>query len=386
MKNGFGISVLVIMVSSITLCNVQSASAFHSGSKGECKECHEAKSAALRGSDASSTCLRCHQAPQGVQKPAGYYIATNAFDLKAGMPPSQLTPGGDFGYLKKNYSWLSPGGHVENSPGERHGHNLVAEDYGYEADSKNLTTPRGIYPGNKLSCISCHDPHGTIASSADAGGSYRMLGGVGYKTSLAPDMVFIAPPPVAVAPREYNRTEAAADTRVAYGTGMSEWCSNCHTGGCAGAYGHPVCSGARFTTETSSNYNAYVKSGDINGRADASYNALIPFEEGTEDRSILTQHAKTDNSYLKGPDYRANVTCLTCHRAHASGWDFMARWNMSVDFIVHNGNYPGSNNGSPSKYAQGRTATETQRAFYDRPPARFASFQRGLCNKCHIRD
>jgi hypothetical protein len=306
-------------------------------------------------------------------------------DLRAGVPPSQLTPGGDFGYLKKSYSWQSRAGQKESSPGERHGHNIVAEDYGYEADSKNISAPREIYPGGKLSCISCHDPHGKIAP-ADAGGNYRMLGGVGYKTSLVPGLTFTAPPPVAVAPREYNRPEDAAETRVAYGAGMSEWCSNCHTGGCAGAYGHPVCTGARFTNETVSNYNAYVKSGDINGRADSSYTALTPFEEGTADRAILTQHANIDGSYLKGPDYHANITCLTCHRAHASGWDYSARWNMSTDFVVHDSKYPGTDNGALPRYAQGRTAAETQRALYDRPSSRFAGFQRGLCNKCHIRD
>ena len=302
------------------------------------------------------------------------------------MPPSQLTPGGDFGYLKKSYSWQASGAQNESSPGERHGHNIVAADYGYEADSKNITTPRGTYPGSKLSCISCHDPHARIAKDADSRGAYRMLGGVGYKTSLVPGLAFTAPPPAAVAPREYNRSEAVTDTRVAYGAGMSEWCSNCHTGGCAGAYGHPVCSGARFTNEIISNYNAYVKSGDLNGRADNAYSALTPFEEGTDDKAILTPHANIDGSQMRGPDSRSNVTCLTCHRAHASGWDYMARWNMQSDFIVHNGRYPGTDNGSQPRYSQGRTSTETQRALYDRPITRFAGFQRSICNKCHIRD
>lgn len=302
------------------------------------------------------------------------------------MPPSQLTPGGDFGYLKKSYSWKSPTGQIEVSPGEKHGHNIVAEDYGYEADGKNIATPRGIYPGDKLSCISCHDPHGKIASAADVGGAYRMLGGSGYKSSSAPGLVFNIDPPVAVVPRDYNRSEAETDTRVAYGKGMSEWCSNCHTGGCAGNYGHPVCGSARFTMEIISNYNAYVKSGDINGRADASYTSLAPFEEGTDDAALLALHAKNDGSYARGPDYRSVVMCLTCHRAHASAWDHITRWNMSTEFIVHNGTYPGINNNAPAQYAQGRTLAETQRAFYERPSSRFAAYQRSLCNKCHLRD
>ncbi len=334
----------------------------------------------LRGSDASSTCLRCHQAPQGTREPIGHYIATNSVDLGAGMPPSQLTPGGDFGYLKKSYFWKTAGT-TGRSPGERHGHNIVADDYGYIADSKMLSKPGEVYPNGRLSCISCHDPHGKISN-----GVYRMLGGIGYKTSLVPGMVFNADAPVAVAPHDYNRSEAVTDTRVAYGKGMSEWCSNCHTNGCSGAYGHPVCNGARCTTEIISNYGAYVKSGDINGRRDASYTSLVPFEEGTDDRSMLAQHARFDGSYASGPGYGSNVMCLTCHRAHASSWDHMTRWNMTATFIVYKGVYPGTDNSSSEEYAQGRTAAETQRAFYDRPHTQFASYQRGLCNKCHIRD
>jgi len=298
----------------------------------------------------------------------------------AGFPPSQLTPGGDFAYLKKAYSWKALGA-TESSPGERHGHNITADDYGYVADSRSLSTPGEVYPNSKLSCISCHDPHGKIANNV-----YRMLGGAGYKTRSVPEVVFTIDAPVVVAPHDYNRSESVSDTRVAYGRGMSEWCSNCHTKGCTGAYGHPVCSGARCSNEIISNYNAYVKSGDINGKRDASYTSLVPFEEGTDDISILEQHAKNDGTSIMGPVHGSNVMCLTCHRAHASAWDHMARWNMASEFIVFKGVYPGINNDSPQRNAQGRTEAETRQAYYDRPASLFSGFQRGLCNKCHLRD
>jgi hypothetical protein len=64
----------------------------------------------------------------------------------------------------------------------------------------------------------------------------------------------------------------------------------------------------------------------------------------------------------------------------------MARWNMSKEFIVLNGVYPGIDNGTSGEYAQGRTAAETQKAYYDKPVTFFATYQRSLCNKCHIRD
>ncbi len=158
-----------------------------------------------------------------------------------------------------------------------------------------------------------------------------MLGGIGYKTSSVPGMIFTVDPPVAVAPRDYNRPEAQTDTRVAYGKGMAEWCTNCHTNRQTGNVHHAGAQ-ARFTTKIISNYNTYVKSGDINGRSETSYTSLVPFEEGTDDRTILAQHAKTDGSYLQGPDSNSTVMCLTCHRAHASGWDSGHKMEHELDF------------------------------------------------------
>lgn len=384
MVYGFLVSVIL---ASLWLC--QMAEAFHSGGTNECQECHIGTGSQLTGSDSSSTCLRCHEAPARILQPTGYYVATNNANLAAGMPPSQLTPSGDFGYLKKNYFWLSSG-HRETSVGERHGHNIVALDYGYDADTTNKVAPGSNYPSNELSCISCHDPHGKIEKDPASNGAYRMLGGVGYSPRSAGGIAFIFDAPVAVSPRVYNRSEAITDTRVAYGEGMSEWCTNCHArlGADAGAahYGHPVGNRANFSQETLANYNAYLKSGDLTGRGETSYTSLAPFEEGTDNRQLLAQHANNDGSYTKGPDYNSNIMCLTCHRAHASGWDQMTRWNMTTDFIIYNGVCPGTDNNSPSECAQGRTSIETQRALYDRPPSLYATYQRGLCNKCHARD
>jgi hypothetical protein len=368
----------------------KNAAAFHSGSSAECTECHRGRNGALRGSDSGSVCLRCHQAPPGTTRPRGHYVATNEADLREGLPPTQMTPGGDFAYLRKDYAWTLSGRRMRFSPGDRHGHNIVALDYGYAADRAHAFAPGSEYPAGALSCTSCHDPHARIRRGVNGAGSYRMLGGVGYEPGSAKGTAFIFPAPVAVAPDEYNRSETETDTRVAYGEGMSEWCTNCHThiGADAGAstYGHPTGRHAKFSMITGANYNAYVKSGSLNGSRDNAYSSLVPFEEGIDALPLLAQHAKSDGSVMSGPDFNSQVMCLTCHRAHASAWDYMTRWNMTASFIVHQGRYPGVDNSVPAEYAQGRTALETQGAFYGRSSTRFAEYQRGLCNKCHARD
>ena len=374
----------------------------------------------LRGSDPSSTCLLCHEAQKGVIQPQGYRNTTSQDDLLLPVPPAQLTPAGDYGWLKKNYTWQDETGAMASSPGERHGHNIVALDFNFKADSSRPVAPGGTYPSGSLSCISCHDPHGNYRRSADgtissrglpiigSGSysnspnpdasnsvmSYRMLAGKGYQPkSLLATAQFTADPPAAVAPPSYNRAETASDTRVAYGSGMSEWCQNCHTmihgdGTAAGGMGHPAGNNAKFSERTASIYNYYVKSGNLTGAAGNSYSSLIPYEMGTNDYTVLKEAANSDGSNLKGPGAGGspNVMCLSCHRAHASGWDSMTRWNMQSTFLVHEERYPGVDNGALASYAQGRTEAEVRKTFYDRPASRYASHQRSLCNKCHGQD
>ena len=83
------------------------------------------------------------------------------------------------------------------------------------------------------------------------------------------------------------------------------------------------------------------------------------------------------------------VVCLSCHRAHASGWEFMGRWNNAGEFIAVDGVWPGTDSPSTiatsAKYAQGRTTAETKQA-YNGKNMTYASYQRSLCNKCHAKD
>ena len=99
--------------------------AFHSGSTGRCEGCHtmhnslegqqvtKVKDAGdpssspylLKGSDPSSTCLACHTASGKAAQLTSYAVATGEGDMPSGSPPLQVTPAGDFSWLKKNYNW-----------------------------------------------------------------------------------------------------------------------------------------------------------------------------------------------------------------------------------------------------------------------------------------
>lgn len=412
---------------------------FHNGGTGNCEGCHAGRPASalrntssaakggatpaglprqsmLNGSDPSSTCLICHSAPAGQKQPSGFLIASSRESLSAvAQTPSQLTPGGDFGWLLKTYKWSSKGGGANDSfsPGDSHGHNVVAQDYGFSADMVNAVAPGGTYPADRLSCISCHDPHGNYRRSASGAiglsgmpirssgsysdsadpdsagtvGTYRLLAGVGYQpASLAGDFAFKADPPAAVSPPAYNRAETSADTRVAYGKGMSEWCRNCHVTTHKNA--HPMGSTGKLTTEVIRIYNQYVTSGNRTGSKSSSYNSLVPYEMGTDDYSVLKATANSNATVRSGPQNGANVMCLSCHRAHASGWDHMTRWNLRNGVIVNEGTFVGTDSKSPasSASAQGRHSVETAKAYYDSKPGSFAVYQRSMCSKCHEKD
>jgi len=374
----------------------EGGAAFHSGD-GNCDGCHgrqvraegqpavPASATMLKGADPSSTCLLCHEAPVAGPREQ-HHVSTPGAALGPGVPPRQLTPGGDFGWLKKNYSWMSgeAGAGMQTSRGERHGHNIVAADFNYQSDTTHARAPGGAYHSVALSCISCHDPHGTSGTGEKG---YRLLGGIGYQPKYDPAIApFTGEAPAAVAPRDYNRAETTGSTRVAYGSGMSEWCRNCHTSVHGGSgFGHPAGNDAKLDGAMVASYNAYVGSGNLNGSSASSYTSLVPYEMGTADYAALKNAA--GNAH--GPDLASgtpNVMCLTCHRAHASGWDSMTRWNTGATFMVQNGRYSGTDAADSNDSAHGRTSAETARAYYDRRPDGFALYQRSLCNKCHVKD
>jgi hypothetical protein len=413
--------VFALLVGALLVIAGSTPQAFHSGGVAECSGCHSMHSAPtggsflLVGTDASSACLSCHM-HAGDTGPSSYHIATADSDMGAGIAPKQRTPGGDFGWLRKTYTGVIRGSAFEEK-GQTHGHNIVALDTPFVADTDNTVAPGGTFPASQLSCTSCHDPHGrarrlagdvyvnaiynagstnapiigsgsyatsTVPGAGQAVGVYRLLRGLG-DNSQGVTFNGVA---IAVAPSTYNASEANNQMRVAYGHSgantWGNWCGTCHVTQHTATNVHPVDASLGSIATA---YNIYVKSGDLTGTAANSFTSLVPFAENAGDFATLKTHASNTNAYLNGPSTSDKVTCLSCHRAHASGWPEALRWNMEGEFIIYNGQFPGTDT-TPTvpQFARGRLGIESQAAYYDRPVTQFASYQRVLCNKCHAKD
>ena len=396
----------------------------------------------LKGSDGSSTCLNCHRVAD--TSPSSYHIMSTAaggaaFNTNTGIP-IERTPGGDFAWLTINGSGQAA------TKGKHNGHNIVANDYGLTSSTNyGAASPGGAYgsgtgyPVNNLQCNSCHDPHsaarqlngvvsyrtsGQSGAPIEASGSYntssttktvgvyRFLGGKNYKPLSSGTFAgFQADPPFAIAPSTYNQTEATNQVRVAYGSGMSEWCANCHYSilnnqgaGTGTTHVHPAGSAALLSQGEGALYDAYVKSGDMSGTGANAYTSLVPFEMGLPRSNgaamtTLETYAVNDGSKAAGvADATAqggtpNVMCLSCHRAHASAFPFMTRFGATGgEFITGSDNaYAGYDStdpdGSNSRINYGYNQAQMSAAYYDRPAAtNFSANQRVLCNKCHAKD
>ena len=336
----------------------------------------------LKGSDPSSTCLRCHAASSAIQS-----VLSN--------DGSKFTPGGDFYWLQKTFTWTE-GSVNYQSEADSHGHNVVALDYGLQQDRRLNTAPGGSYLVSSLACTSCHNPHATTTANKGAGsatsgltiygeepfegttsGNYRLLGGAGYRGSTqGSGATFTHGPPVAVADSSsWTETDSS---HPAYGAGMSEWCANCHpaflnssTGGAGGK--HPAGKGAKLNADIVRIYNSYMKTGDASATQASAYLALVPFELGISDVVFV------DPSSSSGPVFgNANVMCLTCHRAHASAFKNIGRWDFATAFIADS--HPQFGDG-------GASGNDVANSYYGRDmAAEFGETQRQLCNKCHLKD
>lgn len=372
-----------------------SAFAFHGGGVAHCDGCHSMHNSPenpitgnpneslMKGSDSTSTCLNCHNGA------GGYHI--NSAD------GSNLNGGGDFGWLANEYS-ATVRGNVAAYAGDNAGHNVVSIDFGLNADGALATAPGGTYDATLLGCTSCHDAHGQVldgtaggslpvgtsgsySASAPAGtikGNYRLLGDSLYEAghNINDGFAFTNNAPIAL-------SNASSGTQVRYGSGMSQWCANCHTDYLVTDPDSML--GKHPTAVTLSkdgydaNYNSYVATGNFTGTVATAFDPLVPFETGSTDQATLVTAGVTSTV---GADANSLVMCLSCHRAHASAFNNMGRWDFETEYIAH---------AAALDPAITVPAPATSVAYYGDGVAidvatKYGDRQRSLCNKCHVQD
>jgi len=381
----------------LTLGLSGSAFAFHAGGVAHCDGCHSMHNSAdnpigvnatannqlLKGSDASSTCLNCHAGA------GGYHIASTT-----GANTSQ---GGDFYWITKDYSVIVRGNPVLFSKDD-HGHNIVAADYNMAADANpnNAMAPGGTYQATNLGCNSCHNPHGQVNGGTANGtapisgsgsyggaelgdgsilGNYRLLGDTLYTPPGGTQ--FTNPAPIA---RATNVSGGSYGGIVDYGSGMSEWCSNCHTNFVNDSHKHPAGNGEHLGSAIVpiDNYNKYVATGNFTGDVTTAYDALVPFERGITDRTALSADPVT------GVDVNSNVMCLTCHRAHASANANAGRWDFEVELLEESHALNSADVDTTVAAVYYKAGTNGM-ALND-IAGEYGVHQRSLCNKCHVQD
>jgi hypothetical protein len=332
----------------IGLCFVAApAVAFHDGGVAHCNGCHTMHNSQdgilvdplspngnaflLTKADPSTVCIACHD----------HLDRTFPIGGDPLNPPSPRA-GGNFVFLLEDNLNDGHGGAGNPIPGDAAGHNIVSTENGLAADATLTSAPGGTFNSSIMACSSCHNPHGST--------EFRFLYGVGSGPEGYP--AFTNPAPTAVGTSIFG--PEGATNHTAYQGGMSAWCGNCH-----GDFHnnntkliHP--SGSTLGGSIAQTYNLYNGSDDLLGGTQATaYLVEVPFED-----------AANTTSGTAGPSASSQVSCVTCHRAHATSAPDAGRWDHSVTFLHEDGLESGS-------YAI---------------PNPYGYSQRSLCNKCHKKD
>lgn len=367
-----------------SFCLTGIAFAFHDGGVAHCDGCHSMHSGAAsgpslqKGSDASSTCLNCHNGE------ARYHV--NSSD------GSNTNEGGDFHWTQDNGYTYVVRGTTRTFDFDNAGHNMLAADFGMANDATLTMAPGGSYPAAGLGCSSCHDPHGQANGGTIGGalpisvsGSYGEVPAAGTQAGNyrilydSAKVGFAEDAPIA-------RANSYDGAFVQYGSGMSGWCANCHTS----FYANSAAGGMHPTdVAVPATYNSYVATGNFTGTVDTAYDPLVPVERGvTTASSDLPDPTNANLDADDGVDGTDQVMCLSCHRAHASAFGNALRGDMTEAFLAETWISLGSNvPATAAPFYKGGVAIDVADAGTGNPfTDGYGHYQRSLCNKCHVQD
>jgi len=337
------------------------ALAFHDGGVAYCGGCHTMHNSEngqpvdplhqngnlylLKMETASDVCLSCHSQTVGSTSTNGRYVLSLNM-----LSPMAEQGGGDFVFLKEDNinDGHSGGDSVNWIPGYAAGHSIDAPSQGLMTDPLLSSAPGGTYPSDILGCSSCHDPHGNE--------NFRLLNGAGEIQGGAYEFDYEAPVVDGIALSGGGNFEQNGHHN-AYKSGYSAWCGNCH-----GDFHdelnpnllkHP--SGVNMGGDITTIYNHYNGTAQYETYAGgAPYLANVPFEDPANTISFTGQAGAS-----------SKVSCVSCHRAHATSGPNAGRWDFKVTLLSEDGAESGSwAIPDPYNYVE----------------------QRSLCNKCHKKD
>jgi len=341
-----------ILSISVLLLFGSAAMAFHDSGVAYCGGCHTMHNSEngapvdpdspdgnvylLKDETPSDVCLSCHATSRGA-----------VFGTDPLNPPPQKG-GGNFVYLLEDNLNDGHNGALNPIPGYAAGHNLDAPSRGVGPDAVLTSAPGGNFPAAMMGCSSCHDPHGNE--------NLRLLYGVGSVQAGIYTFTNPAPEGAILSTGSSGGTESNSN-HTAYNSGWSEWCANCHgdfhSQENPSSLVHPTSEGLGGTIAAT--YNLYNGTSDPYGGSQATaYLAAVPFE----DASVTT-------TSTAGPSATSKVSCMTCHRAHATSAPNAGRWDFKVTLLEEDGVESGS---------------------YAIPDPYSDPSQRSLCNKCHFKD
>ena len=320
------------------------SAAFHEKGVGSCAGCHTMHDSQdggpladpfvgeplLRAGSATDLCLTCHAASNGA-----------VLGGDPVHPPPELG-GGIAAHLAEDvlHDGDSVVPYADPIGGFHAGHSIVAPAWGLDPDPDYLAAPGGTYPSSGLGCTSCHDPHGNA--------SFRMLHGVGPVGSEG--YAFAYPAPLADGLDLVTQVESPT-SHTAYQAGWSAWCANCHGfyHESSPGFQHPV---DRSIANERDTYNRYAgPSAPYGGDIGTAYLPETPIED-----------PMTTTSDTFGARGASRISCMTCHRAHATSAPAALRWDPNVLRISGDG-MPSGSYAIPDPYADPE--------------------QRSLCVKCH---